>query len=129
MIADERTIKRNDRIAGYLGPVASSFTLAWLASHRNRLRSFILGGHKISVVVAYDSKATKRLRHEAVEVAALETIVYGPEVSRKFFHDIIADADRALGSDGQVAREALSNIRNALARYVEYTTPPTEVSE
>jgi hypothetical protein len=77
-MSDERVIGKARRY-GFLGPVASSFTLCWLASHRGRLRSLILGGRRLVVIVAWDSKGTERNpRRTDAEVEAIRLITYGP---------------------------------------------------
>lgn len=76
---DERALTWRDRTIGLLGPVSSSFTLAWLATHRRRLRMLLLGGHRLSVLFVWDAKGQQRVDHDDDEVAALQRIVYGPE--------------------------------------------------
>lgn len=77
-IADECVLApTRNRLWGFMGPVASSFTLAWLATHRGRLRTLILGGRRLSVLVVWDRKGTEELDHSEAEVDALRTIVYG----------------------------------------------------
>lgn len=75
--ADERTINGRYRAAGYLGPVMSSFTLAWLASHRARLRTFLLGGKRLSVLVVWDTKGARKVGQSDADVEAVRQLVYG----------------------------------------------------
>lgn len=74
---DERTITRGDRLIGLLGPKSSSFTFAWMATHRDRLRTLVLGGHRLSVLVVWDRKGRTRIDHDDDEVAAIRRLVYG----------------------------------------------------
>lgn len=75
---DEHTLRRNDRIIGTLGPHASTFTLAWLATHRDRLHTFIAGGHHLSILIVWDRKGRTSVEHDKVEILALKRIVDGP---------------------------------------------------
>lgn len=75
---DNHSITLCDRTIGVLGPLASSFTLAWLATHRGRLRTLVLGGRKLSVLVVWDRAGRTLVDHDDDEVAALRRIVYGP---------------------------------------------------
>lgn len=79
---DERTLRiGGNRAFGVLGPVSSCFTLAWLATHRKRLRTLLLGGKRLSVLVVWDRKGSEKVPHDDAEVLALRRIVYGPEAS------------------------------------------------
>lgn len=80
---DERTLEGENRVAGFLGPQSSSFTLAWLAGHRDRLRTLILGGKRLSVLVVWDRKGTQEVHRTEAEVDAIRTIVYGPAAHRE----------------------------------------------
>jgi len=53
-------------------------TLAWLATHRNRLRSLHFGGHRLSIVFLWDDKGRAEVDHSQEEVDALVRVVYGP---------------------------------------------------
>lgn len=75
---DERVIRRDTGPIGYLGPFSSSFTLAWLATHRDRLRTLILGGRRLSVLLIWDTKGGTYVDHDDEEVAAIKRLVYGP---------------------------------------------------
>jgi hypothetical protein len=74
---DERVIERGDRLIGYLGPWASCLTLAWLASHRNRLRMLTFGGHKLSVLIMWDTKGRTRVNRTPAQDEAIRTLI-GP---------------------------------------------------
>jgi hypothetical protein len=79
MPTDERTIRREWSVFGFLGPRASSFTLAWLATHRGRLRTLIAGGRHLSVLVIWDRQGGRRVERTDEEIAALRVVVNGPE--------------------------------------------------
>lgn len=74
---DEHTISGKYRTAGVLGPVSSCFTLAWLASHRGRLRTLLLGGKKLGVLVMWDSQGGKTVDRSADDERAIAQLVYG----------------------------------------------------
>lgn len=74
---DERSVVWRDRMAGALGPHSSSMMLAWLASHRDRLRTLILGGKRLSVLVIWDSGGAEKTDRTEADVAAIEQLVYG----------------------------------------------------
>lgn len=76
---DERTVTGKYRTLGFLGPKSSSFTLAWLATHRDRLRTLVAGGKRLSVLVIWDTQGARQLHHDEDEVEAMRRIVYGPE--------------------------------------------------
>lgn len=61
-----------------LGPFGSCLTLAWLATHRDRLRTLLFGGKRLSVLIVWDTKGAALVDHDDVEVDALARIVYGP---------------------------------------------------
>lgn len=73
----ERAVGRGERVWGYFTGRKASFTLAWLATHRDRLRLLVLGGKRLSLIVLWDDKGMERVDHSDAEVAALRTIVYG----------------------------------------------------
>lgn len=77
-LADEHTIDGRGRLWGFLGPVASSFTFAWLATHRGRLRTLVIGGRRLSFLVVWDSKGDDLVDHDDDEVDAIRRLVYGP---------------------------------------------------
>lgn len=101
LTADERTLTYRDRTIGFLGAMSSSFTLAWLATHRDRLRSFILGGPRLTVLVVWDTRGARPVDHSDVEVDALAVIVYGPQPARDGDGEATALAKRivALGAE------------------------------
>jgi hypothetical protein len=76
-LSDERTVSGKNRAAGFLGPLASSFTLAWLASHRGRLRTLLLGGKRLSVLVVWDTKGAALVEHPEADVVAIRQLVHG----------------------------------------------------
>jgi hypothetical protein len=80
---DDRTITRGERAIGFLGPQSSSATLAWLASHRGRLHSFILGGRRLSLWVGWDSKGSEYVDRSDDDVAAIYQLVYGEPMPRE----------------------------------------------
>lgn len=71
------TIQGVYRAAGYLPPIASSFTLAWLASHRDRLHTLILGGKRLSVLVVWDSKGGTVVDRTRFDEEAIRQLTYG----------------------------------------------------
>jgi hypothetical protein len=77
--ADERALRLGDRTVGVLGPMSSSFTLAWLASHRGRLRTALLGGHRLSILIVYDRHGRKRVQRSDADVDAIRQIALGSE--------------------------------------------------
>ena len=76
---DDHALTMCDRAVGFLGPTSSSFTLAWLATHRDRLRTFIAGGKRLSVLIVWDTRGAQTVDHDDDEVDAIARIVYGPE--------------------------------------------------
>lgn len=76
---DEHAIQTEHHICGYLGPWSSCFTLAWLASHRDRLRSLILGGKRLTILVVWDTAGTRDAARSDEDVDAIRTLVNGPE--------------------------------------------------
>lgn len=82
-IPDERVLSGKYRTVGVLGPRASSFTLAWLATHRDRLRTVLLGGKRLSVLVVWDKRGAETVVRTDAEVDALRTVVYGPDAFRE----------------------------------------------
>lgn len=79
LTGDERTVLHGSRMFGLLGPVSSSFTLAWLASHRGRLRTLILGGRRLSLLVVYDTQGSRKVEHSDREVDAIGRLTFGGE--------------------------------------------------
>jgi hypothetical protein len=77
LITDERTMRTEHRVAGYLGPRSSSFTLAWLASHRERLRTLLVGGKRLSVLVIWDTQGAREVDRNDADVEALRQVVLG----------------------------------------------------
>ncbi len=78
MSARGHSLHVGDRYFAAGGSVSTCLTLAWLATHRGRLRSLVLGGHRLSILVVWDCKGREELKHSEEEVAALTRIVYGP---------------------------------------------------
>jgi len=74
---DERTITRHERTVGYLGPWSSTFTLAWLASHRDRLRTLLLGGRRLSILVVWDTEGRKVAARSEDDIQAIYQLVNG----------------------------------------------------
>lgn len=74
---DERTLTGKYRSVGFLGPWTSSFTLAWLASHRDRLRTLVLGGKRLSVLVIWDTRGGQVVDRSEADTAAVYQLVYG----------------------------------------------------
>lgn len=74
---DEHVVGFGDRTIGALGPLASVFTLAWLASHRDRLRTLIVGGHRLSVLVIWDSAGRKHATRSEDDIRAVYQLTYG----------------------------------------------------
>lgn len=77
-MADKRTLRAGPRTVGFLGPRSTSFTLAWLATHRDRLRTLLLGGTRLSVLVIWDRRGAELVPHDDDEVAAIRRLIYGP---------------------------------------------------
>lgn len=77
-LTDERSISTEHRVAGLLGPRSTSFTLAWLARHRGRLHSLLLGGRRLTLLVIYDhGGAEPAPRPSELEVACLRVVING----------------------------------------------------
>lgn len=75
--SDERTVEGRYRVFGYLGPVSSCFTLVWLATHRDRLRTIVLGGKRLSVLVIWDTQGDRPACRSDADVEAVRQVVYG----------------------------------------------------
>lgn len=84
-LADEHSVNSEHYVAGLLGPRSTSFTLAWLARHRGRLHSLLLGGRRLTLLVVYDSGGAKPTpRPSELEVACLRVVINGdPEPVRQ----------------------------------------------
>lgn len=79
-LIDERVVRPGQhRIAGFLGPISSSFTLAWLASHHERMRTLILGSKRLSVLVIWDTRGSATQPHSDADVAAITQLTYGDD--------------------------------------------------
>lgn len=63
--------------------VHTSALLVWLASHRGRLRSLVLGGKHLSVIVLWDSAGNCKVHRTEAEENAMGVIVHGPEFGRQ----------------------------------------------
>lgn len=106
---DERTVAVGDRRIGILGPFSSSLTLAWMATHRDRLRALLLGGKRLSVLVTWDRRGAERVEHSDAEVDALHTIVYGypprrgDDYARERLSGIAAVLDRGIPDERKLA--------------------------
>jgi hypothetical protein len=48
-----------------------------LATHRDRLRTLVLGGRRLSLLVIWDQQGATAVDHSDAEVDAIATIVYG----------------------------------------------------
>lgn len=81
---DEHVLNGENWIVGFLGPLASTFTLAWLASHRGRLRSVILGTKRLTIFVSYDTQAGADAAREDSDLDAIYSLVYGHPPERSF---------------------------------------------
>lgn len=82
---DEHAMTIGPRAFGFLGPVSSCFTLAWLASHRGRLHSLFLGGKRLSLYVVWDSQGSRLVEHDDAEVDAIRRLTYGPVVAEDVY--------------------------------------------
>jgi hypothetical protein len=82
-VRGERSLTWRGRSIGLLGPFASSFTLAWLATHRGRLYSLLLGGKRLSLLVIYDSHGKRIVQRDDREIDAIKTIVWGSAASKE----------------------------------------------
>lgn len=76
-LPDERTVRTEYGVIGFLGNISSSFTLAWLASHRDRLSTFIVGRKRLSVLVIWDSKGAALAARDDIDVAAIGRLTFG----------------------------------------------------
>lgn len=65
------------RALGVLGARASSMTLAWLASHRDRFRTVLLGGHRLSVLVIWDRRGGEKVDRSGDDERAIYQLTYG----------------------------------------------------
>lgn len=68
----------SDRTISLLGARPSSVMLVWLASHRNRLQTLVLGGHRLSILVVWDRDGQKLVDRSEAEIAAMALVAYGP---------------------------------------------------
>lgn len=84
---DEHVLNGENWIVGFLGPLASTFTLAWLASHRGRLRSIVLGTKRLTILVSYDTKGGEDADRSGEVLDAIYTLVYGQPPERSFADD------------------------------------------
>lgn len=75
-------VTRGSRTVALCGHKASSFTLAWLATHRDRLRTLVLGGKRLSILIVWDEKGSEQVEHSDAEIDALAMIVRGEKVER-----------------------------------------------
>lgn len=75
LLGDERSVEWRGRMAGLLGPVSSAFTFAWLATHRDRLRTLVLGGYRLSIFVLWDTKGAARVHRTDAQIEALKTLM------------------------------------------------------
>lgn len=66
-----------DRMIGLLGHRQSSFLMAWLASHRGRLSTLILGGHRFSLALFYDNAGSKQVSRSKADEHAIYQLTYG----------------------------------------------------
>lgn len=76
---DEHAVTIGQRAFGFLGPVSSCFTLAWLASHRKRLHSFFIGGKRLSIFVVWDSQGSRPVESDDGQIDAIRRLTYGPD--------------------------------------------------
>lgn len=74
---DETVIEGRYRAFGLLGPFSSTVTLVWLATHRGRLRTLLLGGKRLSVLVIWDTAGARLVKRSDVDIEAMRQIVYG----------------------------------------------------
>lgn len=73
------TVTRGDHfVAGVQGPPTTEFTLTWLAFHRNRLWSAILGFKHLTFIVIWDTKGGEYAPEKTdADIAAMRQIVFG----------------------------------------------------
>lgn len=76
-MSDERSLTIGGRAVGLFGPVSSSVLLAWLASHRHRLRTVLLGGGRLSVLIIWDRKGYELVQRSSADEAAIYQLTYG----------------------------------------------------
>jgi hypothetical protein len=76
VVRDERVFLRwRDRIVSYMGPFTTSFTFAWIAAHRGRIRSFWLGGHKLGIIVLWDKGGLAKQEMSELDIAAIKVLM------------------------------------------------------
>lgn len=76
---DEHTIRRGNRTVGIFGPRSASLLLVWLASHRNRLHAFLVGGHRLSIVILWDSKGGLPVARTDGDLRAMKIVALGED--------------------------------------------------
>lgn len=64
-------------IAKRLSPRDTRFMLLWLATHRDRLRSLVLGTSHFTVVLIHDRDGDKTVDRSPVELDAMFTLMNG----------------------------------------------------
>lgn len=85
-IRDEMTLTRGDRVIGYMGKIASSFTLAWLASHRGRLRTWIFGGRRLSLLIVWDDQGNREVDRTDADLEAIRRLTFGGDGRARAAH-------------------------------------------
>ena len=126
--SDDHSITVADRTVAALGPHSSSFTLAWLASHRDRLRTLLLGGRRLSLLVVWDREGrTPAPERSQLEVDAIETVVYGPKRAarqRAALIDALRRSNELLsGGTSQHHREEVEHIQAVNYRLLRDSDP------
>lgn len=72
----DRKIQKGDRMLGLFGHRGSQITAAFVALHRNRLTTLLIGGKRLSFMVVWDSKASESVVPlSETEAAALRVLV------------------------------------------------------
>lgn len=87
------------RMLGLFGHLASSFTLAWMASHRGRLRTILIGGRRLSIILSWDTKGREKVERDQDTLDAIYTLTYGVKPSVPV--DASSEGYKRSGDDGE----------------------------
>lgn len=72
-----RSFKRGNFVAELMGPKVSSYTFGWLAAHRGRLRTLMIGTTRLVFIVARDSSPDTPSENAPADLEAIAQLVYG----------------------------------------------------
>lgn len=70
----ERKLHWRNRVVAIMGPFMTSFTFAWMAAHRGRIRSVLLGGHRFGVIFFWDKGAGEEHNTTELDIAAIRVL-------------------------------------------------------